>query len=44
MKKHWEKPVLEVLEINMTMSNPHSGNNLDQTYEDGTPRDQLTWS
>lgn len=44
MKKEWIKPELHVLAINMTMANPHNGDNLDQTYPEGTPRSQLTWS
>ncbi|CAG9620749.1 paeninodin family lasso peptide [Sutcliffiella rhizosphaerae] len=44
MKKEWQEPQLEVLNITMTMANPHSGNHLDYTYEEGTPREDLTWS
>ncbi|WP_106408545.1 paeninodin family lasso peptide [Alteribacter populi] len=42
--KEWQKPVLEELSIDKTMANPDSGDYLDQTYEDGTHRDDLTWS
>lgn len=44
MKKEWKVPALEVLEITMTMANPHNGNHLDQTFPEGTPREDLTWS
>lgn len=44
MKKAWQKPVLEILDVNLTMSDPKNGNNLDFAYPAGTPRDRLTWS
>lgn len=44
MKKEWQKPELEVLNVNMTMLDPKNGNHLDHTYPTGTPKDQLTWS
>jgi len=44
MKKQWQTPELEVLEVNLTMMNPKNGNHLDHAYPEGTPRDQLTWS
>lgn len=44
MKKEWKTPVLEVLDVNMTMLDPKNGNHLDHSYENGTPRDELTWS
>ncbi|UOE95445.1 MULTISPECIES: paeninodin family lasso peptide [Bacillaceae] len=44
MKKEWQTPSLEVLEVQMTMANPNNGDHLDQTYPDGTPREDLTWS
>ncbi|NOV00222.1 paeninodin family lasso peptide [Paenibacillus planticolens] len=44
MKKEWQKPELEVLDVNMTMLDPNNGNNLDHSYPTGTPRPELTWS
>ncbi|EMI9090655.1 paeninodin family lasso peptide [Bacillus cereus] len=44
MKKEWKTPVLEVLDVNMTMLDPKNGRHLDHTYEAGTDRDDLTWS
>ncbi|MDT8861086.1 paeninodin family lasso peptide [Alkalihalobacillus sp. MEB130] len=41
MKNEWQKPELEVLDVNMTMANPHNGDHLDQTYPEGTPREGL---
>jgi hypothetical protein len=43
MKKEWQTPVMEVLEVNMTMANPGPVTSLDATYPDGTPFPDLTW-
>jgi hypothetical protein len=44
MKKTWQKPLLEVLDVNMTMLDPNNGDNLDRTFPEGTPRKDLLWS
>ncbi len=44
MKKEWQKPELQALEVAMTMLHPNNGDNLDHAYPEGTPRSQLTWS
>lgn len=44
MKKEWQTPVIEMLEVNMTMANAGTPTTLDATYPDGTPYEQLTWS
>lgn len=44
MKKTWQKPVLEVLEVQKTMLDPTNGDHLDHSYPTGTPRPELTWS
>lgn len=44
MKKEWQKPELEVLDVNMTMLDPSNGSHLDHSYPTGTPRPELTWS
>ncbi|WP_139311249.1 paeninodin family lasso peptide [Bacillus sp. MRMR6] len=43
MKKEWQQPVLEVLEVSMTMANTNPGNFLDDTFEAGTRWSDLTW-
>lgn len=43
MKKDWQEPVLEVLDVNRTMLGP-DGNYTDKTYPDDTPKDKLTFS
>lgn len=43
MKKQWQKPVLEVLDVNMTMLQG-DGSKLDNDFPAGTPKDQLTFS
>jgi hypothetical protein len=35
MKKEWQKPVLEVLDVKMTMHNS-TGTHFDDTYHQGT--------
>ncbi|MGJ9459034.1 paeninodin family lasso peptide [Oceanobacillus sp. CF4.6] len=44
MKREWSKPVLQELSVNKTFLNPNSGDHLDYDYEEGTPREALTWS
>ncbi|WP_155890095.1 paeninodin family lasso peptide [Peribacillus kribbensis] len=44
MKKQWEKPVLEVLDVKMTMGHTAQMDHLDAKYEAGTPYAKLTWS
>lgn len=44
MKKDWKSPEIEMLDINMTMSQTSQGSVLDQDYNTGTPYDELTWS
>ncbi|MDR6121878.1 hypothetical protein QFZ87_001475 [Bacillus sp. SLBN-46] len=41
MKKVWQKPVLEILDVNMTMLDPINGQFLDKTLPEGTPRDSV---
>lgn len=43
MKKQWQKPVLEVLDVNKTMLGPN-GNYTDATYPEDTPKDKLGFS
>lgn len=43
MKKEWTQPVLEVLEVTMTMGGS-TGDQLDATFPVGTPRGDLTFS
>jgi hypothetical protein len=43
MKKEWQQPVLEVLEVKMTELG-REGNFTDATFPDNTPKDQLTFS
>ncbi|SEC07797.1 paeninodin family lasso peptide [Paenibacillus sp. GP183] len=44
MKKTWEKPLLEVLDVNMTMLDPQVGDHLDHSYPSKTPTSLLTYS
>lgn len=44
MKKEWQRPEFEVLEIERTMANPNIGEHLDQSYPEGTHWSELTWS
>ncbi|MFC3884758.1 paeninodin family lasso peptide [Bacillus songklensis] len=44
MKKEWQKPVLEVLDVNMTMGHTEQKQHLDKDYEAGTAYEDLTWS
>jgi hypothetical protein len=37
MKKEWQKPVLEVLDVNMTMASTNNHTKLDKNYPAGTP-------
>lgn len=43
MKKEWQKPELEVLQLSMTMGQS-TGNNLDNDFPAGTPFTELTFS
>jgi hypothetical protein len=43
MKKEWQKPVLEVLDVNMTMASTNNHTKLDKNYPAGTP-DGYIWS
>jgi hypothetical protein len=43
MKKEWQKPVLEVLDVNMTMLGA-DGDRLDNDFPDGTLKSDLTFS
>ena len=43
MKKEWKKPVLEVLDVKMTMLGP-DGDYTDAAFPDQTPKDQLSFS
>jgi hypothetical protein len=43
MKKEWQRPVLEVLDVNMTMLGT-DGDYLDNDFPTGTPRGDLTFS
>ena len=44
MKKEWQKPVLEVLDISMTMHNVKVLDHIDATYVDGTKTSDLRYS
>ena len=43
MKKEWQKPELEVLDVNMTMLG-NTGQHLDNDFPAGTGFDELTFS
>ncbi|KIL52974.1 paeninodin family lasso peptide [Jeotgalibacillus campisalis] len=43
MKKEWKTPEVELLTVQMTMLG-HNGDDLDNDFEDGTPRGDLTFS
>jgi hypothetical protein len=43
MKKEWKKPLLEVLNVKMTMLGK-DGDTTDATFEANTPRGKLTFS
>ncbi|MFB5197798.1 paeninodin family lasso peptide [Neobacillus sp. KR4-4] len=43
MKKDWQKPVLEVLDVSMTMANTNNHTQLDRDYPAGT-KDGKIWS
>jgi hypothetical protein len=43
MKKEWQKPVLEVLEVKMTELGA-TGDYTDATFPDNTPKGKLTFS
>lgn len=42
MKKIWQKPVLEILDVNKTMLGS-AGENTDATFPSNTPRGKLTF-
>lgn len=44
MKKEWQKPVLEVLEVNMTMASSTNPSTLDNTYPAGTYYKDQIWA
>ena len=47
MKKEWKQPVLEVLDVKMTMASTVYGPYTDEAYEPGTPVDKTnpsTWN
>ncbi|MFS0861476.1 paeninodin family lasso peptide [Fredinandcohnia sp. 179-A 10B2 NHS] len=43
MKKEWEKPELEVLEISKTMANTNPGDFIDDSFPANTRFSDLTW-
>ncbi|WP_120190674.1 paeninodin family lasso peptide [Ammoniphilus oxalaticus] len=43
MKKEWQKPVLEELDVNMTMLG-NDGDFTDDVFPTNTPRGELTFS
>ncbi|MEH7112165.1 paeninodin family lasso peptide [Neobacillus niacini] len=43
MKKEWSKPVLEVLEVNMTMASTKPGDFIDASFDASTRFSDLTW-
>ncbi|WP_316569195.1 paeninodin family lasso peptide [Neobacillus sp. YIM B06451] len=43
MKKEWKQPVLEILEVNMTMANTKPGDFLDDSFPANTRYSDLTW-
>ncbi|MBP1990385.1 paeninodin family lasso peptide [Paenibacillus eucommiae] len=44
MKKEWNVPALEVLDVNQTMLNVTTPTKLDATFHTDTPFEDLTWS
>jgi hypothetical protein len=44
MKKEWQTPELEVLDVSMTMLDPNGPNHTDAAFPSQTPRNQLTYS
>ncbi|MDC2864530.1 paeninodin family lasso peptide [Bacillus sp. NPDC077411] len=47
MKKEWQQPVLEVLDVNMTMASTVYGPYTDEAYNPGhpvDPKDPNTWN
>jgi hypothetical protein len=43
MKKEWQMPVLEVLDVNRTMGQA-DGSHTDNTFPTNTPKEDLTFS
>lgn len=43
VKKEWHEPLLEALDVTMTMLGTQ-GNHLDNDFPEGTGRDELTFS
>ncbi|MBT2758430.1 paeninodin family lasso peptide [Mesobacillus foraminis] len=43
MKQEWQKPVLEILDVNMTMLGA-DGEFTDAAFPDNTPKGKLTFS
>ncbi|WP_110939176.1 paeninodin family lasso peptide [Salipaludibacillus neizhouensis] len=43
MKKQWQKPEIDILDVNKTMLQG-DGNFTDNDFPDQTPKDQLTFS
>jgi hypothetical protein len=44
MKKEWQKPELEVLDVSMTMLDPNGPNSTDASFPAGTDRKDFTYS
>ncbi len=43
LKKEWIKPVLEVLDVNLTMANTQPGDFIDDSFPANTRFSDLTW-
>jgi hypothetical protein len=43
MKKKWQAPHLEELDVNLTMANTEQGDYIDKTYPENTRYGDLTW-
>ncbi|WP_342432760.1 paeninodin family lasso peptide [Neobacillus sp. FSL H8-0543] len=43
MKKEWQNPVLEVLDVNMTMASTEQGDFTDASFPENTRWKDLTW-
>ncbi|WP_117168573.1 paeninodin family lasso peptide [Paraliobacillus sediminis] len=43
-KQEWKQPVLEVLDVSLTMAAENPGTRLDAAWSEGTLYEDLTWS
>jgi hypothetical protein len=44
MKKEWQTPELEVLDVSMTMLDPNGLTHTDAAFPSNTPKPELTYS